>query len=44
MAMETYGNWGKFMEKCVTNEYVFVCDCNGKMAEGLDVFVVSLFY
>jgi hypothetical protein len=37
-------NNGKLMEKCVSNEYVFVCDCNGKMVERLDVFVVSLFY
>jgi hypothetical protein len=32
------------MEKCVSNEYVFVCGCNGKMVERLYVFVVSLFY
>jgi hypothetical protein len=32
------------MEKCVSNEYVFVCDCNGNIVEGIDVFVVSLFY
>jgi hypothetical protein len=33
------------MEKCVSNEFIIVCDYNGKMVEGLDgFFVVSLFY
>ncbi len=35
---------GKFMEKCVSDEYVFVCVYNGKMVERLDVFVVFLCY
>lgn len=32
------------MKKCVSNEFVIVCDYNGKMVERLDVFVVFLYY
>ncbi len=36
--------WKRNGEVCVSNEYVFVCECNGKMVERFDVFVISLFY
>jgi hypothetical protein len=31
------------MEKCVSNEFVIVCDYNGKMVEGLNDFFGCIF-